>query len=112
MIDMTKIIKMFQQQIETCRLIETRMVDQYVLADPESGQMLTTEHGIQPLQKQVGDIQRTTDRSKIEGLLAYVKEHNPDNFVAQRLVIMGWKKAARIQRQKAEANIKYLEEKT
>lgn len=107
-----EMIEKFETAIKTCRLIETRMVDHYVLMDPEDGTVLTTENGVRPFHQRLDDIQRTRDLAAIKRLLKHVREENPDNPVAQRLVITGWKKAARIQRERAEETLQMLREKT
>lgn len=88
-------------QIETCRLIETRMVDMYVLATAE-GEVLHSD-GVHGFGVKLDKVERSRDRAKVEALLAHVIEHNPGNSVAANLQIMGWKKAARLQRAAAQS---------
>jgi hypothetical protein len=87
-------------QIETCRLIETRMVDMYVLAAAD-GAVLHSD-GVHGFGVKLGNVERSRDRAKVEALLAHVIEHNPGNSVVAGLKIMGWKKAARLQREIAQ----------
>lgn len=100
------VIRNAETTIETCRLIETRMVDQYVLALPDGSVLHTV--GIRPFGKSLGDVQRTRDRAKIEALLDHVRTENPDNTAVQDLKIMGWKKAARLQRETYTSMIEFM----
>lgn len=93
--------------VETCRLIETRMVDNYVLAT-EDGDVLHNGSGVHPFGQKLDKVERSRDLTKVKGLLAHVRENNPDNHVAQGLKIMGWKKAARLQRARFEAVIEEM----
>ena len=85
-----------EQSIETCRLVIDRVVDAYCIADPGNGQMLFRD-GIHPLYKTIGDVERSRDKSKVIALLEEIRKMNPDNPVVQRLRVMGFKKAARLQ---------------
>ncbi len=105
----TDLIETLKQQIETCRFVETRVVDHYVLADPENGQILTTENGMQPFRVTINEFERTRDAEAIKGLKAHVREMNPANPIVQRLKIMGWKKAARIQRELSQQSLEKLQ---
>ena len=103
------IIQNIRTSIETCRLIETRMVDNYVLA-MRDGAVLHSD-GIHDFYRTLDKVERTRDRAKIEGLLAQVREDNPDNSAVAGLTIMGWKKAARLQIAKLNDLLQMLEEK-
>ena len=104
------LIASFKAQVETCRLIETRIVDAFVIMLPEDGSMLT-QNGVRPVYKTVNEFERSRDKAAVAKLLAQVKADNPDNPVVQRLVIGTFKKAARQQRLAGEEMLVDLEKK-
>jgi hypothetical protein len=101
-------IKAARETIKTCRLIQTRMIDQYVLAMGD-GSVLHSD-GIRAFGISLAKVERTGDRKKIEAFLAAIKRDNPDNGAVAQLKIMSWKDAATLQIAVAEDVIERFEE--
>lgn len=95
-----------REHIKTCDLIIDRMVDQWCIALPEDGHVLTKE-GITQFPVAFGEtVLRDRNKAKVQATLDNIKRDNPDNASAQRLQLMSLKKSARLQR---EVSLKLIE---
>lgn len=102
-------IKAARETIETCRLVETRMINQYVLALGD-GSVFHSTGAIHAFGVKLDKVERTRDIRAIAALRKHLIEMNPGNDAVARLSIMSWKEAARIQRAVAEDVIARFEE--
>jgi hypothetical protein len=97
--------------IATCRVIETRVVNRWVLALPEDGQIVTVE-GIRTFPEGFGNKIFWTDQKDVaEAKLLELRESNPDNSTVDRLKPMRIKEAAVRQEARARDLLTYLERK-
>jgi len=101
----------FEEQIATADFVISRMANHAVIADPQNGNCVLREGGCWPIPAECGRVAmiRSADEARAE--LARMQAEQPDNHVLQRLEVMGFKKAARLQRANAETVLADIEAK-